>query len=96
MALETGFVQAGYDTANFYERLHEEVTYIAENRRVGHDGSIIICDENGIILSDRENHKGEHISTFGDSKNMQTKEDEWFSAEIYGETSLLMYTQTLH
>lgn len=94
VALEDGFVQAGYDTANFYSQLHEEVTYIAENRRVGHEGSIMICNENGIILSDRENHEGEHISIFGDTNKLQAEPETCFSGVIYGEPSLMMYTQT--
>ena len=94
VALASGFVQAGYDPANFYEHLHEEMIYIAENRRVGHEGSIIICDGNGMIVSDRENHEGEHISIFGDASDLQIKQDECFSAEIYDKPSLMMYTET--
>lgn len=94
VALDRGFLQVGYDSAKFYEQIHEQVKYAAQNRRIGQTGCIIICDENGRIISDREGHQGEHISIFGDGSSIETRKEKRFSAEIYGEPSLLMYTET--
>jgi serine phosphatase RsbU (regulator of sigma subunit)/anti-sigma regulatory factor (Ser/Thr protein kinase) len=93
VALEHGFVQVGYDSAAFYEQLHEQVQYAAQNRHIGQDGFIIICDENGTIVSDRAGHEGEHISIFGDASAMNIQPGERVSGDIYGKPSFLMYTE---
>ena len=93
VALENGFLQVGYDSALFYEQIHEQVKYAAENRHIGQDGFIIICDENGTIVSDREGHQGEHISIFGDASGLDVRPGERVSGEIYGNPSFLMYTE---
>ena len=94
VALENGFLQVGYDSALFYEQIHEQVKYAAENRHIGQDGFIIICDENGTIVSDREGHQGEHISIFGDASGLNVQPGQRVSGEIYGKPSFLMYTET--
>ena len=94
VALEDGFLQVGYDTDAFYEQIHEQVKYAAENRHIGQDGFIIICDENGTIISDRAGHQGEHISIFGDASGLNIQSGERVSGEIYGKPSFLMYTET--
>ena len=94
VALETGFLQVGYDSSTFYEQIYEQVKYAAENRHIGQDGFIIVCDENGMILSDREGHEGEHISIFGDASALNTQPYERIYGEIYGKPSFLMYTET--
>ena len=94
VALETGFLQVGYDSSTFYEQNYEQVKYASENRHIGKDGFIIVCDENGMILSDREGHEGEHISIFGDASALNTQPYERIYGEIYGKPSFLMYTET--
>ena len=92
--LESGFLQVGYDTASFYEQIHEQVKYAADNRHIGQDGFIIVCDESGRILSDRTGHQGENISIFGDASGMNILPGERVYGEIYGKPSFLMYTET--
>ena len=94
VALETGFLQAGYGADIFYDQIGEQVKYAAENRHIGQDGFIIICDRNGTIISDPEGHQGEHISIFGDASALNIQPGQRISAEIYGNPSFLMYEET--
>ena len=91
--LESGFLQVGYDSTAFYTQIHEEVKYAADNRHIGQDGFIIVCDEDGRILSDRMGHEGENISIFGDTSGLNIKPGERVHGEIYGKPSFLMYTE---
>ena len=94
VALEEGFLQVGYDSASFYAQLHEQVKYAAQNRHIGQDGFIVICDESGTIISDRLGHQGEHISIFGDASGLNIQPKERVFGEIYGKPSFLMYTES--
>ena len=94
VALEKGFLQVGYNPTAFYAKIHEEVKYAAENRHIGQDGFIIICDRDGVIISDREDRQGEHVSIFGDASGLNVQPGERISADIYGKPSFLMYSST--
>ena len=94
VALEEGFLQVGYDSADFYEQIHEQVKYAADNRHIGQDGFIIICDENGTILSDRKGHQGESISILGDATGLNLQPEQRVEGDIYGKPSFLMYSET--
>ena len=94
VALESGFLQVGYDAAAFQTQIHEQVKYAADNRHIGQDGFIIICDVNGTIISDRAGHEGENISIFGDTSGLNIQPEERVTGEIYGKPSFLMYTET--
>jgi serine phosphatase RsbU (regulator of sigma subunit)/anti-sigma regulatory factor (Ser/Thr protein kinase) len=93
VSLQTGFLQVGYDSNTFQEQLHEQVKYAAQNRRIGRDGCVIVCDRNGKIISDRGDHEGEHMSIFGNASTLVFEPGERVSAEIYGKPSFLMYTE---
>ena len=94
VAIEEGFLQVGYDSNSFYAQIHEQIKYAAQNRHIGQDGFIVICDESGIIVSDRLGHQGEHISIFGDASGLNVQPGERVSGEIYGKPSFLMYSET--
>ena len=94
VALENGFVQVGYDSNSFHAQLHEQVKYAAQNRHIGQDGFIVICDESGTIISDRLGHQGEHISIFGDASGLNIQPGERVAGEIFGKQSFLMYSET--
>ncbi|MGM9938056.1 MAG: SpoIIE family protein phosphatase [Candidatus Ornithomonoglobus sp.] len=88
-----GFVQVGYDARRFQKDIDEQVVGITKNRHIGENGSIIICDENGVIVSDRNNYQGKMLEDTGLSPDkLSAPENQRFTAEVYGETSYCMYT----
>ena len=93
VALESGFLQVGYDAGAFQAQIYEQVRYAADNRHIGQDGFIIICDADGTIVSDRTGHEGEHVSVFGDATGLNVLPGERVSGEIFGKPSFLMYTE---
>ena len=89
-----GFVQVGYDAVSFQSKIAQEVAGAAKYRRIGQTGCIIICDAQGLIVSDREGHEGENIALLGYDGNRAYAPLTCNQAEIYGEESLFMYAQT--
>ena len=61
---EGGFIQVGYDAAQFHEMINEFVIDVTKNRHVGTAGFIAVCDENLNIIVDNE-YAGKHISSIG-------------------------------
>ena len=94
IALEKGFLQVGYNSSEFNGQIREQVRYAAVNRHIGQEGFIIVCDESGTIVSDREGHQGENISIFGDATGLNIQPGQRVAGDIYGKPSFLMYTET--
>lgn len=87
-----GFVQVGYDAAHFQEDIDRQVVGATRNRHVGEGGSLIICDENQIIVSDRGDGEGKSLSEIGlQLDTAATPEGVRFSANVYGVPSYCMY-----
>lgn len=93
IALPQGFLQVGYDTGLFYEKIGEQVRYVSENRHIGQSGSIIVCDEQGVIVSDRGGNEGQHISILGEGGKQQPREGDRFRGEVFGTESYMMYAR---
>lgn len=93
-ALERGgFVEVGFDADLFYADLAEQVRGITRNHHVGESGSIIICDTNYTIVSDRHGREGEQLSVTGLRLNDGSiKKDTIANTEVYGQTASLIYT----
>lgn len=89
-----GFVQVGYDAARFQSKIAQEVAGAAKYRRIGQSGCIIICDEQGMIVSDRDGHEGQNIELLGYDSTHYYEPLVCHQVEIYGEESLFMYAQT--
>lgn len=89
-----GFIQVGYDAARFQKDIHEQVVSAAKNRRIGRDGCIIVCDEQGQIVSDRDGHEGENVGLLGWIEQQgELRENTRFRAKIYSASSYCMYTE---
>jgi len=89
-----GFVQVGYGFERFQRDIGEFVIGVTRNRHVGEGGSIIIADESGNIVSDRNGNEGRNLGVTGILIDAETMpQGEVFSAEVYGERSYCMYKQ---
>lgn len=89
-----GFVQVGYDAQRFQNEIHEQVQYAAHNRHIGQNGFVLICDENGIIISDNDDHIGETIEALGHDGNKTFPVNQRFEASIHGVAAFCMYART--
>ena len=93
IALENGgFLQVGYDSVRFQRQIAEEVVLSAKNRHIGQNGSVYICEENGKIVSDRDGHEGQNITSLGDITTVNAEPYEVFEATILGKESYCMYS----
>ncbi|MCD8021292.1 MAG: hypothetical protein LUF92_17470 [Clostridiales bacterium] len=85
-----GFVQVGYDAEQFQKDIDEQVVGATRNRHVGQNGYIIISNESGIIVSDRNGGEGDDLSVTGITLDTDSVSvDEKFRAEVYGESRFL-------
>ena len=89
-----GFVQVGYDAQRFQSEIREQVQYAAHNRHIGQNGFVLICDENGIIVSDNDHHIGESVEVLGHDESKTFSINQRFEARIHGTASCCMYAQT--
>ena len=90
---EDRILQIGCTAARFQRDIDEQAVFAARNRHIGQDGCVIICNQKGIIVSDREGREGESVSVFGDSPE-ELKENTVFRATLYDTPSLCMYTES--
>lgn len=69
-----GFVQVGYSAEQFHAMLDGFVMDVTQNRHIGTDGFVAVCDENLNIVSN-DDWNGEHISAIGivPDENMKNK-----------------------
>ena len=89
-----GFVQVGYDAQQFQKDISEQVVSAAKNRHIGQDGFITICNEAGLIVSDRDGHEGEYIPLPDQDEAELPAEFTIFRDTVYGTSSFCMYTQS--
>ena len=60
-----GYMQIGYAAEQFQRDIDEKIIGITKNRHVGEEGSLIIVDKYGLIVSDRNNYQGKPLDTTG-------------------------------
>jgi len=89
-----GFVQVGYGFERFQRDIREFVVGVTRNRHVGEGGCIIIADESGNIVSDRNGNEGLQLDVTGIRIHADSMHPgEVFTAEVYGESCYCMYKQ---
>ena len=59
-----GFIQVGYDTAQFHKMLNEFVIDVTKNRHVGTNGFVAVCDNNLNLVIDND-YNGRYITSIG-------------------------------
>lgn len=95
VALEAGgFLQVGYDSTLFYDQLREEIQYAAQNRRVGQSGYFIICDGNGVIVSDKDGYQGQHASVLMTDASFERITETRYTGTVNGVPSFMMHSET--
>lgn len=60
-----GFIQVGYNAERFQKDIDALIIGYTKNRHIGHNGFIIICKENGSIVSDKAEYANKTIDNFG-------------------------------
>ncbi len=88
-----GFVQVAYDAQRFQRDIDSRVVGATRNRHIGDSGSIIIADENGVIVSDPRASAGQTLAQAGVRLN-GVAPGVRFSCPVYGEASYCIYAET--
>lgn len=60
-----GFIQVGYDAERFQKDIDSHIIGYTKNRHIGHNGFIIICKENGSIVSDKAEYANKTTDAIG-------------------------------
>jgi len=87
-----GFLQVGYNAAQFGNDIDAFVGKVAKNRHIGKNGFVVICDESLDIVTEDSKNYGKNISSLGldiDFKN--TKPGEIFEIALNGASYLCAY-----
>lgn len=87
-----GFLQIGFSDEQFQKQVDSNIEYVAKYRHIGQSGSVIICNAKGTIVSDSKGNIGQNISIFGDREDMVVSPEVCFTAPIYNEECVCMYT----
>jgi len=77
-----GFIQTGYDYAGYYSSLNDLLDGIANNRRIGQTGYVLIADAAGGMVSDYKDKESELLEETGIDLNTLEK-DVVFEAVVY-------------
>ena len=91
---EGGFVQVGYDAAQFLSTLTEDIHKSVMNRHIGQAGGVIVCNEQGEIVYDNGGHTGESIYAFSDTNEIKAQPGTRFTANIGDTESYCMFALT--
>ena len=90
-----GYMQIGYAAEQFQRDIDEQIIGITRNRHVGEEGSLIIVDKYGLIVSDRNNYQGKTLDTTGFKIDWHSvPENTIFVQKVYGKPSFCMYVVT--
>ena len=88
-------VQVAYDAKELQEDIIHEINDIAEYRHVNKNGSLMVVDSNGTIISDNYGNVGKTLSDLGVSFNTEGyNEKTLYKVDISDESYYFMYTTT--
>ena len=94
ISLDNGFLEIGFSEKQYQLQVDEDIVYIAKYRHIGQNGSVIICNSKGVIVSNSKGNIGQNISIFRKSSDTEIKvnPEVCFSTTINEEECLCMYT----
>lgn len=72
----------------------EDIRRAVENRHIGKEGGIIVCDDEGKIIYDNGGHKGESIYTFENANTVKASPKVRFTANVGKTKSYCMFYKT--
>ncbi len=93
VALDDGeFLQVCYDSAEFTADINSTVAKIAKNRHIGNDGFVLICTENGDVVSEGGLYSGKNLSDVGEiMTTSDNAEDSIFNMKLDGKDYMCAY-----
>ena len=87
-----GYMQIGYAAEQFQRDIDEQIIGITKNRHIGENGSLIIADKYGLIVSDRNNHFGMPLDSTGFKIDWHAiPEETLFTQNVFGKPCYCMY-----
>ena len=90
-----GYMQIGYAAEQFQRDIDEQIIGITKNRHIGENGSLIIADKYGLIVSDRNNHFGKPLDSTGFKIDWHAiPEEKLFTQNVFGKLCYCMYVLT--
>ena len=95
LAVEGGFVQAGYDSSSFHDDLASQVDASVQNRHVGQTGMLVAINEAGTATSTRNEVGATEAAQLVDSLAAATP-GEIFPTQFAGQDHFALYRQIFH
>ena len=90
ISLDNGFLEIGFSEKQYQLQVDEDIVYIAKYRHIGQNGSVIICNSKGKIVSNSKGNIEQNISIF--NTEIKVSPEVCFSTTINEEECLCMYT----
>ena len=90
ISLDNGFLEIGFSEKQYQLQVDEDIVYIAKYRHIGQNGSVIICNSKGKIVSNSKGNIEQNISIF--NTEIKVSPEVCFSDIINEEECLCMYT----
>ena len=90
-----GYMQIGYAAEHFQRDIDQQIVGITKNRHIGEQGSLIVADKYGLIVSDRNNHFGMPLDSTGFKIDWHAVPPETiFTQKVFDKPSYCMYVLT--
>ncbi|MBO7093518.1 MAG: SpoIIE family protein phosphatase, partial [Spirochaetia bacterium] len=87
-----GYMQIGYAAEHFQRDIDQQIVGITKNRHIGEEGSLIVADKYGLIVSDRNNNFGKPLDSTGFKIDWHVVPSETiFKQNVFGKPSFCMY-----
>ena len=87
-----GYMQIGYAAEHFQRDIDQQIVGITKNRHIGEQGSLMVADKYGLIVSDRNNNFGKPLDSTGFKIDWHIITPETiFTQKVFDKPSYCMY-----